>query len=131
MIRRPPRATRTDTLCPTRRSSDLGPCDAGRERESVRGLVIDQLSDATTLEISLAGAVDSGARVRGEGERPTGGRRNKEDGRWPQPPRPPDRPTPSPPPPCAAPPRCPDPTPQRSPPRRPPAPTPPSSSEDP
>src|SRR3546814_1609439 len=85
MIRRPPRATRTDTLCPTRRSSDLGPCDAGRERESVRGLVIDQLSDATTLEISLAGAVDSGERVRGEGERPTGGRRNKEDGRWPQP----------------------------------------------
>src|SRR3546814_11325300 len=24
MIRRPPRSTRTDTLCPTRRSSDLG-----------------------------------------------------------------------------------------------------------
>src|SRR3546814_15737343 len=50
------------------RRAVVGPCDAGRERESVRGLVIDQLSDATTLEISLAGAVDSGERVRGEGE---------------------------------------------------------------
>src|SRR3546814_3781365 len=50
MIRRPPRSTRTDTLFPTRRSSDLPYCrgrstgDANRGRGEDRGLQADARS---------------------------------------------------------------------------------------
>src|SRR3546814_9562466 len=38
MIRRPPRSTRTDTLFPTRRSSDLGPRPSARSQPLVARL---------------------------------------------------------------------------------------------
>src|SRR3546814_10805155 len=46
MIRRPPRSTRTDTLFPTRRSSDLGG-DADVERHiSINALTLDVVGEA-------------------------------------------------------------------------------------
>src|SRR3546814_4268171 len=37
MVLRPPRSTRTDTLCPTRRSSDLAAVEVGAEDDVVSG----------------------------------------------------------------------------------------------
>src|SRR3546814_11370580 len=79
MIRRPPRSTRTDTLFPTRRSSDLAPQSAAAERplphpfseskaraDRIRGLVvIDPIVD-----VRIAGIVEIAARVAVQDVRP-------------------------------------------------------------
>src|SRR3546814_70411 len=65
MIRRPPRSTRTDTLFPTRRSSDLVTLDH-REREiGERYLALDELArhQIAIVELDLPNIVAVGAQA--------------------------------------------------------------------
>src|SRR3546814_1763827 len=79
MIRRPPRSTRTDTLFPTRRSSDLRAVDAqGTDRKNIEQAHIDVgQNNACTERNNCPGALRNGE---------SDGRRNQEQGpigrRW-------------------------------------------------
>src|SRR3546814_7101863 len=63
MIRRPPRSTRTDTLFPTRRSSDLRKVDAAHSIDAEAGRGEQDHEQRGYLQRQQIGAEHSGARA--------------------------------------------------------------------